>query len=200
MSRSKTKHKSRENIRAQKDKNIQRKKRKFAEKQMKKIIRVGASDSTVPESVLYEKTSDYDLSSDTVLRVAKDDVQELTEVLSATGFGVGLANPQIGNLANAIVWRVTPQSEIKHAINPEIISTGEETHSMNEGCLSYPGFYVEVERPIDITVKYYTTDGEQHEKEFSGWEARIVQHEVDHLRQICKVGEAPEDKRIYAKK
>jgi peptide deformylase len=66
-------------------------------------------------------------------------------------------------------------------INPEVISKGEKTEIEEEGCLSLPGITGDVSRPTQITIKYQTIDGKQHIRKISGYNARIVQHEIDHL-------------------
>ena len=66
-------------------------------------------------------------------------------------------------------------------INPEIVAMGEELRSHEEGCLSIPEFYAEIERPSEITVRYVDRDGAQQEKDFDGLLATVIQHEVDHL-------------------
>jgi peptide deformylase len=66
-------------------------------------------------------------------------------------------------------------------INPVIVGKGKETDVQEEGCLSLPGQTGKVERPLDITVKYTTIDGKDHLRKVSGYNARIIQHEIDHL-------------------
>lgn len=153
-----------------------------------------------PAEVLTKTTNDFDLTDDVHMDVAKCVVEDLTEVLEATAHGVGLAAPQIGATGSALVWRKTPISEINHMLNPKILSSSEDTQSMHEGCLSYPGFFVEVERPVEIEVEFNRLDEtETHKETFKGWEARVIQHEIDHLSGVCKVGDAPEEERQSVK-
>ncbi len=97
--------------------------------------------------------------------------------------GIGLAAPQVGESIRLLVVDVSDIEEDKEPtafINPEIIdSTGSST--VEEGCLSIPGAREEVTRPERIRVKYNDVDGKQFEEEFSGWMARVLQHEIDHL-------------------
>lgn len=65
--------------------------------------------------------------------------------------------------------------------NPEVISTSKETVLMEEGCLSYPGLFVKIKRPVSITLRFWDTSGTEHTQEFKGLGARVIQHELDHL-------------------
>jgi peptide deformylase len=69
-------------------------------------------------------------------------------------------------------------------INVEITWRGEETDVVEEGCLSLPDINVKVERPTEITITYLNEKGEENERKLTGMDARIVQHEVDHLDNI----------------
>jgi len=130
---------------------------------------------------------------------AKQHIEDMTEVLNTTRFGVGLAAPQIGIQKRALVWKKTPNSAIEYMINPVVLSSNDETQSMYEGCLSYPGWVAEIERPTEIEMSWYDLDATAHTSKFTGWQARILLHEIDHLAGICKVGAAPEESRKYSK-
>lgn len=95
--------------------------------------------------------------------------------------GVGLAATQVGVLHRLLVYRVHQQPSVAALINPEIVWTGKETETMEEGCLSLPSVLVDVERPIHVRVEALNEDGEEIVVEASGLEARVIQHEVDHL-------------------
>jgi peptide deformylase len=69
-------------------------------------------------------------------------------------------------------------------INPELIAKSDEKSTHEEGCLSIPEFYEEVERPARVTVRYLDLDGQQHEIEVDGLLATCIQHEVDHLNGV----------------
>tara|TARA_B100000315_G_C14559523_1_gene579812 strand:- start:291 stop:731 length:441 start_codon:yes stop_codon:yes gene_type:complete len=93
--------------------------------------------------------------------------------------GLGIAAPQIGKslklcLAN-INGKMTPM------MNPEITWKSEETSTMEEGCLSLPEIHVDVTRPVEISVSYQDKDGEVQERRLHDLDARVVQHEIDHL-------------------
>ena len=92
--------------------------------------------------------------------------------------GVGLAAPQVG--VNTRVILVIDE-EIVEMINPEITWTSSECVMMEEGCLSVPEHYIDIERPREIKVKFQTRDGKYKKWKLKGLQARIVLHEVDHL-------------------
>lgn len=103
--------------------------------------------------------------------------------------GVGLAAPQIGKDIRLFVVDGTPFEDVdptakdfkKVFINPEIYEESEEEVLMNEGCLSVPGIHEDVYRPETIRINYLDDNFEEHDEELTGWPARIVQHEYDHL-------------------
>ncbi|MCC5991406.1 MAG: peptide deformylase [Rhodobacteraceae bacterium] len=99
--------------------------------------------------------------------------------------GVGLAAPQVGVLARLFVMDcVKEEGESPRPmvlINPEIITTSEDTNTYEEGCLSIPEHYGEVTRPRRVTMRWLGLDGKTHEQEFDGLWATCAQHELDHL-------------------
>jgi len=99
------------------------------------------------------------------------------------GRGIGLAAPQVGSLQSIFVAH---EEDGKTAvfINPEIIGTSLETVPYEEGCLSIPGMYEEVVRPEAVVVQAYNVKGRPFKRECSGLLARIVQHELDHLKGV----------------
>ena len=101
--------------------------------------------------------------------------------LMGDALGVGLAATQVGVLHRLLVYRVVPEGPVAALINPEIEWKGKETEPMEEGCLSLPGVLVEVDRPVYVRVRALGADGEELLVEASGLEARVIQHEIDHL-------------------
>jgi peptide deformylase len=95
--------------------------------------------------------------------------------------GIGLAATQVGTLARLLVYRVEPQSPTVAVINPRIDWSSEETETLEEGCLSIPGIRVDVERNLHIRVGALDEYAEPQTIEASGLEARVLQHEIDHL-------------------
>ncbi len=110
-----------------------------------------------------------------------------------TSDGVGLAAPQVGQSVRIFVLDTTTDEEaepagIKRAfINPEIIEKYGDEWSMNEGCLSVPEIREDVLRPESVILKYLDEDLIEHEEPFSGFTARVIQHEYDHLEGIMFV-------------
>ena len=103
--------------------------------------------------------------------------------------GVGLAAPQIGKNIRLFIVDCTPWGEddptladFKRVfINPEIYEESEETSLFEEGCLSIPGIHENVRRPVAIRMRYLDENFVEHDEEFSGYPARVIQHEYDHL-------------------
>jgi peptide deformylase len=98
--------------------------------------------------------------------------------------GIGLAAPQVGELKRLVVMDLAPEGEKPDPIvmiNPEILKFSEETEVSEEGCLSIPELYYEVERPAEVTVRYTDLDGNVVEREAKDRLAVCVQHELDHL-------------------
>lgn len=98
--------------------------------------------------------------------------------------GVGLAANQIGVLDRVLVMDVAPKDEPPQPVrmaNPEIIARSDETAVNQEGCLSIPDHYADVERPARVTVRYLDENNEQKTIDAEGWLAVCVQHEIDHL-------------------
>ncbi|CAN5874586.1 peptide deformylase [soil metagenome] len=108
--------------------------------------------------------------------------------------GIGLAATQVGIEQRIVVIDLQePESDEEDAkpvrtplvyINPELVSVSEETALYNEGCLSIPEQYAEVERPARCRVKWLDADGTSHEDDFDGLLATCLQHEIDHLNGV----------------
>tara|TARA_Y100000768_G_scaffold378352_1_gene352681 strand:- start:1107 stop:1616 length:510 start_codon:yes stop_codon:yes gene_type:complete len=99
--------------------------------------------------------------------------------------GVGLAANQVGILKQIITINFEDKENNKKAnyilFNPKIIQYSKETVVMEEGCLSLPEQYADVERPKEIVLEYIDEDNNTIKKKIDGYEARILQHEIDHL-------------------
>ncbi len=121
--------------------------------------------------------------------VFDDSIKALVQDLLDTMYdapGVGLAAPQIGvSLRVAVTdvdWRNEGASKNHQVwINPEFLWKSEETEIKEEGCLSLPEIYGDVERPRAVRLKWYDLDGQPHEADFEGFQAVALQHEFDHL-------------------
>lgn len=101
--------------------------------------------------------------------------------------GVGLAAIQIGVAQRVVTVDTTKKDEPKNPqvfINPEVIWSSDEKGTYEEGCLSIPEYYEEVERPAQVKVRFMDLDGETHEVEANGMLATVLQHEIDHTNGI----------------
>ena len=110
-------------------------------------------------------------------------------------YGVGLAAPQIGTSNRVLVYRVQPESPIIALVNPEVEWMGKETEVVEEGCLSLPNVHVDVERPVHVRARAVDEHGEPMIIEASGLEARVIQHEIDHLDGVLMIERCPRDQR-----
>jgi peptide deformylase len=95
--------------------------------------------------------------------------------------GVGLAAPQLGISQRLLVYRVGPDAPVIVLANPELEWKSDDEEGGEEGCLSIPGVVVDVERPVHVRVRALDEEGEERSVEASGLEARVIQHEMDHL-------------------
>ena len=112
--------------------------------------------------------------------------------------GVGLAAPQLGISQRLLVYRVGPDAPLIALANPEVEWASEEREGNNEGCLSIPGVMVDVERPVHIRVRAQDELGEPRSVEASGLEARVIQHEMDHLDGVLILERTSRDERKRA--
>ena len=119
-----------------------------------------------------------------------DDIRTLVADMFETMYeapGIGLAAIQIGVAKRVVVMDLSKKDEAQAPqvfINPEITWRSDETSTHEEGCLSIPDYYEEVERPQRVKVKYLDLDGEAHEIEADGLFATCLQHEVDHTNGV----------------
>lgn len=131
---------------------------------------------------------------DRVTKELKHFALDMIETMNAEN-GVGLAAPQAGRNIRMIVCKFNPGS--KHEltmvmINPEIIEKGNEKESGEEGCLSLPGEWGMVDRCKRVLVRYMNLKGQSQVLEFFDFNARIIQHEIDHLDGVLFVDRATE--------
>jgi peptide deformylase len=138
---------------------------------------------TIPDPTLRQKSLPVETVNDETRRFMDRMLQTMYEAP-----GIGLAAPQVGEKRRIITIDVAREEEPKSPlflINPEILwSSEDERSTYEEGCLSIPDYYAEVERPAKVRVRYLDYDGKQQEREVDGLLATCVQHEVDHLNGI----------------
>lgn len=119
-----------------------------------------------------------------------DQIRTIASRMLATMYGapgIGLAAPQVGILKRIFVMDCAERDSLakpKVIINPEIIWVSDQKSSYEEGCLSLPDFYGEVERPTEIAIKCLNEKGLMVEHHFDSLQATCVQHEIDHLNGI----------------
>ncbi|MEK9672257.1 MAG: peptide deformylase [Rhodospirillaceae bacterium] len=132
-----------------------------------------------PDPRLKGKSDPVDRVDDAVRRLMDD----MLETMYAAN-GIGLAAAQVGVKKRVIVVDVSRENEGPAPIqmaNPEVINESPEIGTYEEGCLSLPEHYAEVERPVAVTVRYLDREGEIREFKADGLMAICVQHEIDHL-------------------
>jgi peptide deformylase len=120
--------------------------------------------------------------------------------LMAEARGVGLAATQVGILRRVLVYQAGEEDPLVALVNPRIASSSEETAVEEEGCLSLgmSAVVVEVERPVAITVEALTPEREARRFESEGLEARVIQHEVDHLDGVLIIDRTSDEQRRAA--
>lgn len=130
---------------------------------------------------------------DTISGLAKD----MLETMYHAG-GRGLAAPQVGQMLRLFVmdphWKTGAPEQIV-MINPSIMARESTQVVMSERCLSIPELDVEVERPVAVTVQWTSETGEIHMNDFDGAEARIIQHEMDHLNGVVTLDHLTPERR-----
>jgi peptide deformylase len=120
--------------------------------------------------------------------------------LMRDAIGVGLAATQLGTLRRMLVFQVGGEAEPTVLVNPEIEWSSEDLATAEEGCLSLPGVIVDVERPLHVRASGVDVHGEPFSLEASGLEARVIQHEVDHLDGVLMIDRTERDQRKGALK
>lgn len=128
---------------------------------------------------------------DPVLKSRASEITEFDEALAEEvsrmidlmrdGLGVGLAATQVGKLRRLLVFQTNSDAEPQAVVNPKIEWSSDELEVATEGCLSIARVLVDVERPLFVTVRGQDTKGGELLIEAAGHEARVLQHEIDHL-------------------
>ena len=137
---------------------------------------------TEPDPILRKKCEPLE-KVDTDTKKLMDDMLETMYAAP----GIGLAAIQVGILKRLIVIDISKGEEKKNPIfliNPSIVHQSKKTSVYEEGCLSLPGQFAEIERPAECTVKFINYDGKEKELKTDGLLATCVQHEIDHLNGV----------------
>ena len=127
----------------------------------------------------------------------RDEVERMG-VLMHDALGIGLAAPQVGISHRVLVYRIEPDSPIVALINPEIEWSSRDEEISEEGCLSLPMIHVDVERPVAVLVNARDEHGAELVIEATGLEARVIQHEIDHLDGILILDRTSREQRKAA--
>ena len=112
--------------------------------------------------------------------------------------GVGLAATQVGVLQRLFVFQAADADEVTAIVNPEITERAEETEVADEGCLSLQGVLVPVERSVAVTIEGQDVRGEPLRIELEEMDARVVQHELDHLEGVLMLERTDDESRREA--
>jgi len=126
-----------------------------------------------------------------------DEVQRMG-VLMHDAYGIGLAATQVGVMHRLLVYRTEMEGAVAALANPVLEWASKETESAEEGCLSLPGVAVEVDRPVHVRVRAQDERGNPITVEASGLEARVIQHEMDHLDGVLILDRTSRDQRKQA--
>jgi peptide deformylase len=131
---------------------------------------------------------------DASLRRQADWMREVMDGAS----GIGLAATQVGVVERVVVYRMQSEAPAVAVVNPEVQWSSEELETAEEGCLSIPGIHVDVERSLHVRVAALDESGLPFTIEASGLEARVLQHEIDHLDGVLMLDRTTRDQRREA--
>jgi peptide deformylase len=127
----------------------------------------------------------------------RDEARRMAIVME-DALGIGLAAPQVGISHRLLVYRVDPESPTVTLVNPRIEWSSRDEEIAEEGCLSLPFVHVDVERPVAVLVHARDERGEELVIEATGLEARVIQHEIDHLDGILILDRTSREQRKAA--
>jgi peptide deformylase len=136
----------------------------------------------LPDPILRQVSTPIETVDSEVKKLADDMLETMYDAP-----GIGLAAIQIGVARRMLVLDVAKDGEDKQPlvfINPEIVASSDARSVYEEGCLSIPDYYAEVERPATITVRHLDRDGKERVAEADGLLATCLQHEIDHLNGV----------------
>ena len=136
----------------------------------------------LPDPVLRQVSKPVDKIDSSIKKLAADMFETMYEAP-----GIGLAAIQVGVPLRMLVIDLAKQDEPKQPqifINPEVVESSDERSTYEEGCLSIPEYYADVERPASVRVKFVDGNGKQQEIEADGLFATCLQHEIDHLNGV----------------
>jgi peptide deformylase len=127
----------------------------------------------------------------------REEVRRMGQLMH-DALGIGLAATQLGVMHRVLVYRVEPDAPVATLVNPVLEWSGKDKEAMEEGCLSLPGVLVDVDRSIHVRVRALDEYGDELTIEASGLEARVIQHEMDHLDGVLILERTSRDERKQA--
>jgi len=145
------------------------------------------------DPVLKSRATPVDRFDDTL----RQQVQRMAGIMR-DAIGVGLAAPQLGISQRLLVYRIGSDAPLITLVNPELEWRAEDVETFEEGCLSIPSVAVDVERPVHVRVRARDEHGDERLVEASGLEARVIQHEMDHLDGVLMLDRASREDRKEA--
>jgi len=135
-----------------------------------------------PDPILRHKVEDFDFTNNGIDPVKIE--KELIETMFAFD-GIGLAATQVGLPMRVFVMGHRDNPEAAQAFfNPMVVKWTDEVEDLEEGCLSFPGIYVNIKRPKKILARWQNSKGEWQESEFDGYNCKCFLHELDHLEGV----------------
>ena len=145
-----------------------------------------------PDPALRTRAGEVDEIDETVA----DLVERMTRLMQEAR-GVGLAAPQVGVLRRVLVYQTDDEEPVRALVNPHLVASSEEEETLDEGCLSLgaASVGVPVSRPATVTLEARTPEGEAVTVEADGLEARVIQHELDHLDGVLILDRTSQDER-----
>ena len=143
-----------------------------------------------PDAVLRMRAREVEAFDDDLARLARK-----MSHLMHDARGVGLAATQVGVLQRLFVFQKEGEDEPTAVVNPEIVERSSRTEVLDEGCLSLQGVLVPVERSLEVTMTGQDVSGEPLRLELDEMDARVVQHELDHLDGVLMLERTDDDSR-----
>jgi len=127
----------------------------------------------------------------------REEIRRIGDLMN-DALGIGLAATQLGVMHRVLVYRVDPDAPVVAVVNPLLEWASRDEEALEEGCLSLPNVLVDVDRPIHVRVRAQDETGEEILIEASGLEARVLQHEMDHLDGVLILDRTSRDQRKQA--
>jgi peptide deformylase len=127
----------------------------------------------------------------------REEIRRMGDLMN-DALGIGLAATQLGVMHRVLVYRVDPDAPVAAVVNPVLEWSSRDEEALEEGCLSLPNVLVDVDRPIHVRVRAQDESGEEILIEASGLEARVLQHEMDHLDGVLILDRTSRDQRKQA--